>query len=255
MNKFLCSLVVLMLAAVHLNAANQLTPAQKASIVTKFGTEVKYNFAHMDKLPCNWDSLYMARLPQIVDTPTDEAFLDSLKLLCATLKDGHTAVWCNTPAVRDWTLPFFTKRFGNRVFVTDVITDKMIAAGLRPGTEILEMNDMPVIEYGEKNVIPYFPSSTPQWSQSAAFFGGQLTNGPADKSVKVKFRNAPDSIFTLNVERDMNWQYNPYNKRVISHKKLPGNIGYIKIPSSSRGCSITKNLLKCLIRLKMYLLW
>lgn len=235
MNKFLCSLVVLMLAAVHLNAANQLTPAQKASIVTKFGTEVKYNFAHMDKLPCNWDSLYMARLPQIVDTPTDEAFLDSLKLLCATLKDGHTAVWCNTPAVRDWTLPFFTKRFGNRVFVTDVITDKMIAAGLRPGTEILEMNDMPVIEYGEKNVIPYFPSSTPQWSQSAAFFGGQLTNGPADKSVKVKFRNAPDSIFTLNVERDMNWQYNPYNKRVISHKKLPGNIGYIKIPSFQQG--------------------
>lgn len=92
MNKFLCSLVVLMIAAIHLNAANQLTPAQKASIVTKFGTEVKYNFAHMDKLPCNWDSLYMAHLPKIVDTPTDEAFLDSLKLLCATLKDGHTSV-------------------------------------------------------------------------------------------------------------------------------------------------------------------
>lgn len=228
MNKFLCSLVVLMIAAIHLNAANQLTPAQKASIVTKFGTEVKYNFAHMDKLPCNWDSLYMAHLPKIVDTPTDEAFLDSLKLLCATLKDGHTSVWCSKPSVRDWTLPFFTKRFGDRVFVTDVITDKMIAAGLRSGTEILEMDDMPVIEYGEKNVIPYFPSSTPQWSQSAAFFGGQLTNGPADKSVKVKFRNAPDSVFTLNVERDMNWQYNPYNKRVVSHKKLPGNIGYIK---------------------------
>lgn len=227
--------MILMLAALYLKAANQLTPVQKASIVTRFGTEVKYNFAHLDKLACNWDSLYMSRLPQIVETPTDEAFLDSMKLLCATLKDGHTAVWCNTPAVRDWTLPFFTKRFGDRVFVTDVITDKMIAAGLRPGTEILEMDDMPVIEYGEKNVMPYFPSSSPQWSQSAAFFGGQLTNGPADKSVKVKFRNAPDSVFTLNVERDMNWQYNPYDKRVVSYKKLPGNVGYIKIPSFQQG--------------------
>ena len=235
MSKFFYCLTCLIFAAVHLSAANQLTPAQKASIVTKFGTEVKYNCAHQDKLPCNWDSLYMARLPQIVNTPTDEAFLDSLKLLCATLKDGHTAVWCNAPAVKDWPLPFFTKRFGDRVLVTDVITDKMMAAGLRPGTEILEMEDMPVIEYGEKKVIPFFPSSTPQWSQSAAFFAGQLTNGPADKAVKVKFRNAPDSVFTLDVERDMNWQHNPYYKRVISHKKLPGNIGYIKIPSFQQG--------------------
>ncbi len=227
--------MVLMLSGGQLNATNQLTSAQKASIVTKFGTEVKYNFAHLDKLPCNWDSLYMDRLPQIVETPTDEAFLDSLKRLCAILKDGHTAVWCTKPAVRDWPLPFFTKRFGDRVFVTDVITNRMTAAGLKPGTEILEMDDMPVIEYGEKNVIPYFPSSTPQWSQSAAFFGGQLTNGPANKSVKVKFKNSPDSIFTLSVGRDMNWQHNPYDKRVISYKNLPGNVGYIKIPSFQQG--------------------
>lgn len=194
MSKFFCFLTCLIFAAVHLSAANQLTPAQKASIVTKFGTEVKYNFAQQDKLPCNWDSLYMARLPQIVNTPTDEAFLDSLKLLCATLKDGHTAVWCNALAVKDWPLPFFTKRFGDRVLVTDVITDKMMAAGLRPGTEILEMEDMPVIEYGEKKVIPFFPSSTPQWSQSAAFFGGQLTNGPADKAVKSSSETLPTAF-------------------------------------------------------------
>ncbi len=241
-NRLTTCLLLSILAIGQSGASNQLTPTQKASIVTKFGMEVKYNFAHMDKLPCNWDSLYMARMPQIVDTPTDEAFLDSLKLLCATLKDGHTAVWCNTPSVRGLDAPILHKRFGNRVFVTDVITDKMIAVGLKPGTEILEMDDMPVIEYGEKNVIPYFPSSTPQWSQSAAFFGGQLTNGPADKSVKVKFRNAPDSVFTLNVERDMNWQYNPYNKRVVSHKNYPAMSDILKYPLSSRGCSITKNL-------------
>lgn len=232
---FLCSFVLLVLCAGLLNAANQLTYAQKASIVTKFGVEVKYNFAHLDKLSCNWDSLYMTRLPQIVGTPTDEAFLDSLKLLCAILKDGHTAVWNTKPAVRDWPLPFFTKRFGDRVFVTDVITDKMTAACIRPGTEILEMDGMPVIEYGEKNVIPYFPSSTTQWSMNAAYFGGQLTNGPADKSIKIKFRNSPDSVFTLNVERDMNWQHNPYDKRIISCKKLPDNVGYIKIPSFQQG--------------------
>lgn len=221
--------------AVHLNAGNRLTPAQKASIVTKFGVEVKYNFAHLDRLPYDWDSLYMAHMPRIAATPTDEAFLDSLKLLCATLRDGHTAVWCNNPAVRNWPLPFFTKRFGDRVFVTDVITDKMTAAGLRPGTEILAIDNVPVIEYGETNVVPYFPSSTPQWSQSATFFGGNLTNGPADKTVKLMFRNSPDSIFTLNVERDMNWQYNPYDKHVISYRNLPGNVGYIKIPSFQQG--------------------
>lgn len=218
-----------------MTAANRLTPVQKAYIVTRFGEEVKYNFAHFRFDKSQWDSIYMARLPQIVETPTDEVFLDSLRRLCVFLRDGHTDVWCNNPTVRDWPLPFFTKRFGNRVFVTDVITDNMIKAGIRPGTEILEMNGLPVIEDGERYVIPYFPSSTRQWSESAAFFGGQLTNGPANQKVKVKFRNAPDSIFTLNLERDTNWQYNPYEKRVVSYKKFPGNVGYIKIPSFQQG--------------------
>lgn len=133
-----------------MTAANRLTSAQKASIVTRFGEEVKYNFAHFRFDKSQWDSIYMAWLPQIVETPTDEAFLDSLRRLCVFLRDGHTDVWCN---VRDWPLPFFTKRFGNRVFVTDVITDNMIKAGILPGTEILEMNGLPVIKYGEVNVI------------------------------------------------------------------------------------------------------
>lgn len=133
-----------------MTAANRLTSAQKASIVTRFGEEVKYNFAHFRFDKSQWDSIYMAWLPQIVETPTDEAFLDSLRRLCVFLRDGHTDVWCK---VRDWPLPFFTKRFGNRVFVIDVITDNMIKAGILPGTEILEMNGLPVIKYGEVNVI------------------------------------------------------------------------------------------------------
>lgn len=228
-------IATLILASIPVNASNQLTPAQKAAIVARFGTEVKYNFAHFRMSKSEWDSLYMARMPQIVNTATDEAFLDSLRLLCVSLRDGHTNVWRSNSNSGKLCLPFFTKRFGNRVYITDVVTDKMIKAGLRPGTEILEMDDIPVIEYGEKNVVPYIPSSTPQWSQSIAFFGEELTVGPMDQSVKVKFRNAPDSVFTLNVERDINWQHNPYDKWVISYKELPGNVGYIKIPSFQQG--------------------
>ena len=215
--------------------SSHLSAADKAAIVTRFATEVKYNFAHLDNVKGSWDSICSARLPEIVATHSDEAFLDSLKLLCATLHDGHTAVWCNTPAVRDWPLPFFTKRFGNRVFVTDVITDSMIAAGLRPGTEVLEIDHLPVIDYGRRNVIPYLPSSTPQWSEFESFFGGWLTNGPVNRSVNVKFCNGPDSVFSLNVVRDMNWQHNPYLKQTVSFRMLPDNVGYIKIPSFQEG--------------------
>lgn len=101
----LLSLLILLPAILLLRSENKLTPAQKASIVTKFLTEIKYNFAHTDRLPTHWDSIYMSRMPQIAGTSTDQAFYDSLKLLCASLRDGHTAVWCNNPPIEEWILP------------------------------------------------------------------------------------------------------------------------------------------------------
>lgn len=231
----LLSVATLAVATLPLVGANKLTPVQKAEIVTRFSTEVKYNFAHFRMPKSEWDSICSARLPQIVSTATDEAFLDSLKLLCATLKDGHTAVWRSGPDAARWPLPFFTKRFGDRVFVTDVITDETTQAGVRRGTEILELNDMPVIDYGEKFVMPFMPSSTPQWSHNYAFFGDMLTNGLLGQTVKVKFCNAPDSVFTLSLERVTKWPHNPYDDDTISCKQLTGNVGYIKIPSFQQG--------------------
>lgn len=235
MFKQILLIVALVAASLQLNATNKLSTAQKAAIVARFGTEAKYNFAHFRIDKSQWDSIWMARLPQIAETPSDEAFLDSLRLLCASLRDGHTAVWCSNQAVPNFHLPFFTKRYGDRVFVTHVITDKMLAAGLHPGTEILEIEDIPVIEYGERNVIPYLPSSTPQWSQSFAFLNGTLTTGPFDQPMKVKLRNAPDSVFTLSIDRDINWNHNPYDTWHISYRELPGGVGYIKIPSFEQG--------------------
>ncbi len=54
--------------------------------------EVKYNFAFLDRLTFNWDSICSARMPELVSTSSDEEFIAGMKSLSVVLKDGHTTI-------------------------------------------------------------------------------------------------------------------------------------------------------------------
>lgn len=98
--------------------------AEKAYVLSRFCTEVKYNFAYYNKLAFDFDSLCMASLPSLAATSSDDDFLKAMQALCARLDDGHTYIYAaNTPGKQDeWVRPFpmETKRIGGRVFVTRV---------------------------------------------------------------------------------------------------------------------------------------
>ena len=53
----------------------ELNTPTKAYILSRFCTEVKYNFAFYDKLKFNWDSLCVASIPSLTATSSDEDFL------------------------------------------------------------------------------------------------------------------------------------------------------------------------------------
>ncbi len=67
-------------------AADNLAPWQKAAIVTRFASEVKYNYAGYGNLGFDYDSLCRAELPSLVDTGSDEEFSDKLVLFANRLK-------------------------------------------------------------------------------------------------------------------------------------------------------------------------
>lgn len=216
-------MMICSLAAV---SKNDLTPAQKASIATRFASEVKYNFARYDRFGQDFDSICRAELPSLVATASDEEFGRKLTLMANRLKDGHTAIsWSADMAYA----PILQKRIGDKVFVTGVYSDMYARKGVRRGTEIVAIDDLPVIEYGERNVMPYIASSTPQWSRAFAFNSINLTKGERGKPVKLTFRNGKGETFDITDNRQ-----SPWNTVSLDDKPrveiLPGNIGLLTIP-------------------------
>lgn len=223
--KILLSLVFAM--TLQCFAKNDLQPYQKAAIATRFASEVKYNFAGYDKFAQNYDSICRAILPSLIATQSDEEFNKKLQLFAGMLKDGHTCIVTN----EDVTFaPISQKRIGDRVFVTKVYSDEYTQKGVTRGTELIAIDDIPVIEYGKKYVVPYVPSSTPQWSETYPFSSVVLTLGGRGVPVKLTFRNADGKTIDITDSRQSPWSAVSPNLSV-KFDSLPGNIGLLRIPS------------------------
>lgn len=212
----------------------KLNAPEKAYILSKFCSEVKYNFAFYDKLPFNWDSICVASIPSLVATSSDEDFLKGLQALCVQLKDGHTSVFfMNNPVnPADWIrpLPMKTKRIGDRVFVTHVYSSVLEDSGVEPGCEILEIDNEDVIEYAGKHIQPYLASSTQQWTNFRPFTEFELTKDYGSKVSKILFRNKDKKTFIVESNRNIPWDKKGKNSG-IDFQLLDGNVGLLIISS------------------------
>lgn len=211
----------------HASAKNTLLPYQKAAIATRFASEVKYNFAGYGKFAQNFDSICRAELPELVNTQTDEEFGEKIQLFANRLKDGHTSISFSADVAY---APISHKRIGNKVFVTGVYSEEYAQKGVGRGTELLAINDMPVIEYGNRYVVPYIPSSTPQWSNTYPFNSINLTKGYRGVPVKLTFKNGNGEAFDIIDNRQSPWGIVDPDMS-IKYDSLPGNIGLLRIPS------------------------
>jgi len=208
-------------------AKTDLQPYQKAAIATRFASEVKYNYAGYGNFAQDFDSICRAELPNIVNTASDEEFSQQLQLLANRLHDGHTSINFSADVTY---APISQRRIGDKVFVTGVYSDEYTRKGVKKGTEIIAINGMPVIDYGNKYVVPYIASSTQQWSDYYPFNSINLTKGARGEAITVTFRNGNGEKFEIVDQRQSPWGIvNP--SREISFDSLPGDIGYLKIPS------------------------
>lgn len=60
--------------------------------VSKLWSEVKYNFAFLDKLTFDFDSLYLATIPKVIATKNNFEYLHVLQKFLRALEDGHTSM-------------------------------------------------------------------------------------------------------------------------------------------------------------------
>ena len=95
MKKLYCLLLLSVLFNIRSSFAQidtvaNLSAADKLYGLSKFWSEVSYNFAYFDHAKINWDSTYRAYIPKVLATKNTWEYYRLMQQFCALLKDGHT---------------------------------------------------------------------------------------------------------------------------------------------------------------------
>ncbi len=187
--------------ALHTPFREVLPDNEKLAGLSKFWSEVKYNFGYPEKLvELDWDKLYLATIPKVLATKSTAEYYQEMMQLCARLGDGHTNV--SGPSRLNITAkpPMRTGLVEGHVMILDARSPSLEARDIRAGVEILEVDGVPAVEYARRDVEPYQSASTPQDRENRTFWYGFL-QGPPAKTVRLKLRDAAGKEFERDVER------------------------------------------------------
>jgi C-terminal processing protease CtpA/Prc len=219
--------------ALNIPYAENISDDAKVAGLSKFWSEVKFNFANFDLVPdLDWDALYLEYLPKVRATKSTLEYYRVLTELCARLNDGHTNIY--EPDELDdqlYAKPAVGIRLiEERVILRLVFDPALVADGVTPGLEILAVDGMPVKEYAAKFVAPYLCVSTPQ-DRESRLYSATLLNGPVNKPVELTLRDASGKEFKKTLPRLAIKARNALAPKTPSteFKVLPGNIGYIAL--------------------------
>lgn len=141
-------------ATAQIDTVSNISNTDKLYGLSVFWKEAAYNFAYFDKANINWDSAYQAFIPRVLATKNTWDYYSVMKQFCALLKDGHTNV--NAPGKLmtgpQMYLPLMLSWLDGKVIVTNVPRQDSIAIPL--GTEVVKLNEVPIITHLEKEIIP-----------------------------------------------------------------------------------------------------
>jgi carboxyl-terminal processing protease len=214
------------------------TQQQKLFALSEFWSEVRQNFIYIDRVgPERWDSLYQALIPQTLATKNDCDFTLLMQRFCGFLKDGHTELWVNTY------YPFTTNYFSDGwALELELVDGKVVVAAVNKeratlvplGTEVTEVDGLPIAQALEKKELECFASTPQVRSHQAArsLLEGTIYTPhaltfvtPSGKTVKVTLCNEyREEYSNMEMERVV--------KTRMPNFKLewyPGDVAYLRI--------------------------
>ncbi|HNC12309.1 MAG TPA: S41 family peptidase [Cyclobacteriaceae bacterium] len=201
---------------------------------TQFWTEVKYNFAFFDQVPdLNWDHVFIECLPLIEKDQTDAEYYKTMTRMCALLKDGHTNIYPSFGArVGSDSPPVWLTNIGGKAIVENVSTT--LAAALPIGTEVVAVDGVPAQRYLEENLYPYISSSTQHIRADWAI--RDMLDGKQGTEVEIAYKIPKGKEQKMKLVRNSGTQQIEWVKKqkpwkLLSFKKLPGNIAYVALNS------------------------
>ena len=197
--------------------------------LSQLWAEVKRNFVYYDKVSVNWDSLYVAMIPQIQKVADNNEANILLQKMVAQVHDGHTFIMGYDYGT---TLPICTRLIGGKVYVDGVYNDKLTEKGVKRGMEISKIDGVDAVAYAKQKVFPLISSSTPQWTEHEAFDSDMLTAKRDAAQITLELKAADGSAQELTFQNYGSYKWQSYpQKPDLAFKVLDGNIGYLQISS------------------------
>ena len=215
-------------AALNTPFRDNLPDPEKLAGLSKFWSEIKYNFGYPEKLvELDWDNVYLQTIPKVLATKSTAEYYQEMMRLCARLGDGHTNVFGPNQMNLSAKPPLRTGLVEGHVMILDASSPSLEARDIRAGVEILEVDGVPAIEYARRAVEPYQSASTPQDRENRTFWYGFL-RGPSAAPVRLKLRDAAGKEFEREVERR---GYRDVRRTPpLDWRMLPqGNVAYVAL--------------------------
>ena len=178
---------------------NTLSDQEKLYALSLFWSEVKYNFAFIEKIKFDIDSLYKSYIPKILATTNDYEFYDQLKLFATNFKDGHTNVYFNDFGKYTDYIAMTARYFDNELYITNARED--IENSIPIGSKILEVNGMLLSDYMKEYIEPYIDSDfepTVKYLAAAKLFSSDLSSN----KLTVKYITSDKRIMERVLPRD-----------------------------------------------------
>lgn len=196
-----------------------------------FWTEVKYNFAFFDQVPnLDWQKVLMDYLPKVRKATSNLEYYRVLQEVCALLNDGHTNIYLPSELERNIGSPAIRITFlDGQLFVTN--SDRQLEKTVPLGSQITEVNGIPVEEFIKKNIRPYISSSTEHIKRNME--AHQLLEGNRNDSVQIEIRTPENRLKQLSLSRessDIDWVVPAEPWELSSFKKM-GEIAYVSLNS------------------------
>jgi hypothetical protein len=160
---------------------------------------VKYNFAFIDKLKFDLDSLYKTFIPKTLATANDYEFYDVMKLFAGSLHDGHTNINYNNDYQYVDYIPMLVRYFNKDLYTIHI--KENLAATFPIGSKIIEINALPTDEYIRQYVEPYINSDfkpTVRYLSAYNLLSAKLHTD----TLTVKYLTPDNKILTNRLPRD-----------------------------------------------------
>lgn len=223
------------------NSTCNLTVDQKVLGLSLIWKEAAYNFPYFDRLDIDWTSTYQNYIPKVIETKSDLEYYLVLQGFISQLKDEHTKI------LMPYTIENELKsKSALPVFDLVCLKDGVYVTAIKPvvsdtvplGSEIIEINGIPIYDYLNNNFSFLLNSNFPQSKRRlfTSYFSvynktdiGSLTIKSTDGAVKtIKITNPNHAEYSYNsISSYYRNIYMPAN--TISSKYLDKDILYLNI--------------------------